>query len=67
MFEMNKKTPEEANQELQNSGLAKPRQKSLDRRLNDISYHTNKLAKAVQDLNDNIEDLRYEINNQINQ
>lgn len=64
MFGNNRKSPEEANRELQNSGLAKPRVKNLDRRLNDISYHTNKLVKAIMELNYNFNELIEEINNE---
>lgn len=39
-----------------------PKPKTLDRRLNDISYHTARLAQVIQDLNDNINQLRQEIN-----
>lgn len=47
-----------ANKAFQNA----PKPKTLDRRLNDISYHTARLAQVIQDLNDNINQLRQEIN-----
>lgn len=39
-----------------------PKPRTLDKRLNDISYHLHKLIEAIEDLNYNINDLREEIN-----
>ena len=39
-----------------------PKPKTLDRRLNDISYHTARLAAAIEEFNANFNQLRNEIN-----
>ena len=60
---MYKRDEERALKALESAKKAQ-RKTSLDRRLNDISYHTNKLRQAIEALNDNIDDLRYEINSE---
>lgn len=41
-----------------------PKPVTLDKRLNDISFHTYKLTLALDGLNENINQLRDEINEQ---
>lgn len=55
---MYKYDPERARKAFKNA----PKPKSLDKRLGDISYHLNMLRIVMDELNNNIDDLRNEIN-----